>query len=221
MASDFDFRFSSEVFDTETGLSYYNYRYYSAELGRWLNRDLYGESGGLNLYGMVKNNPVNDLDRLGLATITKTYNDIAFKVLKNGKQDNYVYDIEITIEYHVECIKKTWTVIIDNESYDYLWAYDDGYAVGLALGAGGTWRRSKRVDFENVAYTTTCSDGCAGIGFNVLPMFYIQDIFTVDVGLSVGPVGLGFTVREIKTKKWWAIDTYMNDVDSIKLPCCK
>jgi len=39
MASDFDYRFSSEVFDTESGLSYYNYRYYSPELGRWLSRD--------------------------------------------------------------------------------------------------------------------------------------------------------------------------------------
>jgi len=34
---DFDYRFSSEVFDTETGLVYYNYRYYSPELGRWLS----------------------------------------------------------------------------------------------------------------------------------------------------------------------------------------
>ena len=30
---------SSEVADDETGLVYYNYRYYSAELGRWLSRD--------------------------------------------------------------------------------------------------------------------------------------------------------------------------------------
>ena len=34
------FRFSSEYHDDETGLVYYNYRYYSPQLGRWTKRDL-------------------------------------------------------------------------------------------------------------------------------------------------------------------------------------
>jgi RHS repeat-associated protein len=55
----FDYRFSSEVFDTESRLSYYNYRYYSPELGRWIKRDPIGEIGGYNLYEMVINNAVN------------------------------------------------------------------------------------------------------------------------------------------------------------------
>jgi len=33
------FKFSSEYLDSETGLVYYNYRYYSPELGRWTKRD--------------------------------------------------------------------------------------------------------------------------------------------------------------------------------------
>ena len=37
--SDNPFRFSSEYFDGETGQVYYNYRYYSPLLGRWLSRD--------------------------------------------------------------------------------------------------------------------------------------------------------------------------------------
>ena len=36
---DFMFRFSTKYYDTETGLYYYGFRYYSSELGRWLNRD--------------------------------------------------------------------------------------------------------------------------------------------------------------------------------------
>jgi len=67
MASDFDYRFSSEAFDSETNLVYYNYRYYSAELGRWLSRDPSEESGGNNLYGFVVNQPINKTDRLGLS----------------------------------------------------------------------------------------------------------------------------------------------------------
>jgi uncharacterized protein RhaS with RHS repeats len=34
-----------------------------------MNRDPLGEAGGLNLYGLVQNNPVNWVDPLGLAGI--------------------------------------------------------------------------------------------------------------------------------------------------------
>ena len=44
------FRFSSEYYDSETGLVYYNQRYYDPQLGRWLSRDPIEEEGGLNLY---------------------------------------------------------------------------------------------------------------------------------------------------------------------------
>jgi RHS repeat-associated protein len=70
MASDFDYRFSSEVFENETGLVYYNYRYYSPELGRWLSRDPIEEGGGDNLYGMVGNNPINKWDALGYLKVS-------------------------------------------------------------------------------------------------------------------------------------------------------
>ncbi len=39
--------------------------YYSPETGRWLNRDPIGENGGVNLYGIVANDPVNHIDVLG------------------------------------------------------------------------------------------------------------------------------------------------------------
>jgi len=48
---------------------YYNYRYYSPELGRWLSRDPIGENGGWNLYGMVGNNPTNYIDLLGYTKV--------------------------------------------------------------------------------------------------------------------------------------------------------
>ena len=61
------FRFSSEYLDTETGLIYYNYRYYHPQFGRWLTRDPIGELGGVNLYGMCKNNTIYSYDKLGLS----------------------------------------------------------------------------------------------------------------------------------------------------------
>jgi len=65
-AADFNHRFSTKYQDTETSLYYYGFRYYSNELGRWLNRDPKEESGGLNLYVFVGNNTVMHLDALGL-----------------------------------------------------------------------------------------------------------------------------------------------------------
>ena len=62
------FRFSTKYTDVETGLVYYGHRYYDPKLGRFLGRDPLGEAGGNNLYGFVKNNPVNRWDILGMVT---------------------------------------------------------------------------------------------------------------------------------------------------------
>ncbi len=61
------FKFSSEYFDNETNLVYYNYRYYNPEHGKWLKRDPIAEQGGYNLYGFVNNNSINHIDELGQA----------------------------------------------------------------------------------------------------------------------------------------------------------
>lgn len=59
------FRWSSEHYDTELGLVYYNYRHYSPSLGRFLSRDPIEEQGGRNLYAFVKNVPILKFDLLG------------------------------------------------------------------------------------------------------------------------------------------------------------
>jgi RHS repeat-associated protein len=65
LVSTFSHRFSTKYVDDETGLYYYGYRYYSPELGRWVNRDPIAEQGGVNLYGFVENNGANGVDYLG------------------------------------------------------------------------------------------------------------------------------------------------------------
>jgi len=60
------FRFSTKYIDRESGLNYYGYRYYSADLGRWISVDPLGEVGGSNLYGFVGNSGANAVDTLGL-----------------------------------------------------------------------------------------------------------------------------------------------------------
>ncbi|MEB5890017.1 RHS repeat-associated core domain-containing protein [Enterobacter roggenkampii] len=58
-------RYSGKERDA-TGLYYYGYRYYQPWAGRWLNADPAGTIDGLNLYRMVRNNPVTLHDPDGL-----------------------------------------------------------------------------------------------------------------------------------------------------------
>ncbi|UDQ98349.1 RHS repeat-associated core domain-containing protein [Lentisphaerota bacterium WC36G] len=68
------FKFSSEYAEKETGLIYYNYRYYNPSTGKWLSRDPIEEDGGENIYGIVDNKPLNNIDKLGQKTSTAAVN---------------------------------------------------------------------------------------------------------------------------------------------------
>ncbi len=57
-------RYSGKERDA-TGLYYYGFRYYAPWLGRWLNPDPAGTVDGLNLYRMVRNNPIAYVDPSG------------------------------------------------------------------------------------------------------------------------------------------------------------
>nr|WP_241389914.1 RHS repeat-associated core domain-containing protein [Serratia proteamaculans] len=59
-------RYSGKERDA-TGLDYYGYRYYQSWSGRWLSADPAGTIDGLNLFRMVRNNPVTLMDNDGLA----------------------------------------------------------------------------------------------------------------------------------------------------------
>ncbi|MFJ2714382.1 RHS repeat-associated core domain-containing protein, partial [Pseudomonas sp. NPDC087346] len=60
-------RYSGKERDA-TGLYYYGFRYYAPWLGRWINPDPAGTIDGLNLYRMVRNNPIALFDTDGLAS---------------------------------------------------------------------------------------------------------------------------------------------------------
>lgn len=70
------FRFSTKWFDGESALYYYGYRYYSPQLGRWVNRDPLEEEGGLNSVAYCADSPVDATDSLGLKwTTTRSRNE--------------------------------------------------------------------------------------------------------------------------------------------------
>ena len=82
------FQWSSEHYDSELDLVYYNFRHYSPSLGRFLSRDPIAEQGGLNLYAFVKNNPVFRIDNHGLWAWP--WEDIEDSVLFETWSDNIV-----------------------------------------------------------------------------------------------------------------------------------
>ena len=60
------YRFSTKELHAASGLYDFGLRFYSPGMGRWINRDPLEEEGGVNLYAMVGNDPINDVDEYGL-----------------------------------------------------------------------------------------------------------------------------------------------------------
>ena len=66
LAEIFTHGFSTKLLDPETGLHYYGYRFYDSRMGRWMNRDPFGEIEGDNLFCFVLNHGIHSWDYLGL-----------------------------------------------------------------------------------------------------------------------------------------------------------
>ncbi|WP_367871097.1 RHS repeat-associated core domain-containing protein [Luteolibacter sp. Populi] len=58
--------FSTRFHDKETGLCYYGYRYLDPAAGRWLSKDPMHELAGPNLYALIGNDSVGEVDMWGL-----------------------------------------------------------------------------------------------------------------------------------------------------------
>jgi RHS repeat-associated protein len=63
------FRFATKYYDQETGLCNFGERFYDPVTCQFLSREPLGESESLNLYSYCGNDPVNNVDVLGLAKI--------------------------------------------------------------------------------------------------------------------------------------------------------
>ncbi len=76
--------FPGQYHDAETGLWYNGYRDYDPVIGRYLQSDPVGLSGGINTYVYAGNNPISMIDPLGL---TQCDIDAAFEVAKELNPD--------------------------------------------------------------------------------------------------------------------------------------
>ena len=90
------FQFSSEYFDEETNLVYYNYRYYTPRLGRWIKRDPIDQGGGINLYSYCLNAPALCFDIGGLWSSLpfppfNQHEQLTTKAFKQKEQDYFLH----------------------------------------------------------------------------------------------------------------------------------
>ncbi len=213
------FRFSSEYHDDETSFVYYNYRYYSPKLGRWIKRDPIEEEGGVNLYGMIENNMINNIDENGLKVeevhIGNTY---YFHVYSNVRFYDFWSSSEylgtVTFEY------KPNSVVQDNEA---------GLAIAQQL--------AKQIDNGNslavLAKTISDGAGCLELTLRVAVVGLDQVISVVEfaqdpsIATAIGAItvipGGGALAKKIiplsefrRLMKKWDKATYGSLADSIR-----
>ena len=67
-AFEFNHRLPGQLFDRETALHHNDHRDYRAHVGRYVESDPIGLSGGLNRYQYATGEPVNGTDPLGLSS---------------------------------------------------------------------------------------------------------------------------------------------------------
>ena len=67
-------RFPGQYFDKETNLHYNYFRDYDPAIGRYIQSDPVGLSGGINTYAYVDGNPLTRSDPMGLESIGQVWN---------------------------------------------------------------------------------------------------------------------------------------------------
>uniref|UniRef100_A8G8Q0 YD repeat protein n=1 Tax=Serratia proteamaculans (strain 568) TaxID=399741 RepID=A8G8Q0_SERP5 len=94
-----------------TGLYYYGYRYYQPWAGRWLSADPAGTVDGLNLFRMVRNNPVTLKDNDGLISFEDHYSHTEGGMVYGLSESRSQYIRKISPKFSIA--DNTDTLVID------------------------------------------------------------------------------------------------------------
>ncbi len=82
-------QFAEKRIDDKSGLILFGLRFYDPNIGRWVSQDPIGNLDGPNPYAYLHNNPLNHLDRFGLATESNSQNK--FEEYMFGEVESHCY----------------------------------------------------------------------------------------------------------------------------------
>lgn len=91
-------RYSGKELDA-SGLYYFGFRYYAPWIQRWVSADPAGDVDGLNLYAMVRNNPVTLKDSLGLNGVEQDTRPLRIQALDRFLRENHPHIYPQALDY--------------------------------------------------------------------------------------------------------------------------
>ncbi len=220
MADAFAHRFSTRYFDSETGLYYYGYRYYSPPLMRWLNCDPIEEEGGVNLYAFASNSPSYETDAFGLSTYNiidllhdqmcedayrkiRSYLNTAQELAAWDRYTNHdggrrFRDIELSPSDVKLIAESMGTVVSHVQAKRGACRQSASFSETKSIGGSAPSPWIKAIGGVSIKVSTSCSNGCFSYEYN------ISDLYDFDTkGFSgfksrgfwgqVGTIGVNWT----------------------------
>jgi len=163
------FRFSTKYRDAETALYYYGHRYYSPDYGRFISQDPIRESGGLNLYAFVNNNPTNYYDYLGMFFDFGGAFDSASNFV-GGFIPDYSFSYETTTNFESGLTTGGWALQIP--TFDFGMAYFDyggmsDFTARTTSSSGSNWSYNYRaLDSGSFKYDFSYSYNPSSFGYS-------------------------------------------------------
>ena len=143
-------QWSSEVYDAELGMVYYNFRFYHPRDGRWTSRDPIGEDDEINMYGFVGNTSIASIDYLGQAE-SEFSHEVSLRVEPHGTYSP-LSQVRNVIKQSKKYAKGNIKTIL--EAYSFL--ENAGRAANTAGLPSGNQIRVV------VSFSCKCDDGCFG-----------------------------------------------------------
>lgn len=183
-------RYSGKERDA-TGLYYYGYRYYQPWAGRWLSSDPAGAVDGLNLFRMVRNNPVTLHDQDGLAP--------------GGLLDKFRNSFRKTNQPTISALKNTGPFYTKSETdidIDFLFSRQDSLESFSPQSHKALSANSKRGVLEvamggNITSENWRAKWYAGTYWEKKPLKNTTDLIVLHNGIQ-GSAGVNIDMAEIK-----------------------
>jgi len=153
--------FASGLHDRDTGLVHFGFREYDPAIGRFIQPDPIGlEGGDVDVYGYCHDDPVNFLDRVGLAKFAKRDLDLPTGTKEFGRAARRVFEASPYGKVLSEVAKLNKDKVdeeLDEHNveakHEHLF-YEDGSGENVGLSKEGLVTEEKKdgYDFEEETY---------------------------------------------------------------------